>query len=120
MYHSSLTDKQDEAIDNLQNSALKMIYGTGISARKMRAMSGLSTLRARREALCDKFANKCAAMPLFADWFLPKTGRISARVRQKAAEPFLETTVRCERLRNSPLHYFRRRLNGKPGKTYGK
>ena len=55
VYHSSLTDEQDEAIDRLQNSALKMIFGPGLSARKMRAMSGLTTLRARRELLCDKF-----------------------------------------------------------------
>ena len=54
VYHSLLTDKQDEAIDNLQNAALKMIYGPGSSARKMRSMAGLMTLRAPREDLCDK------------------------------------------------------------------
>ena len=71
-YHSSLSDEQDEAIEKLQNIALKIIYGPGLSARKMRAMSGLPTLRARREALCLKFAEKCAAMPLFEDWFKVK------------------------------------------------
>ena len=55
VYHSSLTDEQDEMIDNLQNAALKMIYGPGISVRKMREMSGLSTLRVRRETLADQF-----------------------------------------------------------------
>ena len=118
VYHSSLTDEQDEQLDMLQNSALKMIYGTGLSARKMRSKAGVTTLRARREALCDKFAEKCAAMPLFSDWFIYKSGRMSSRLNKDG--PFLETTARCERLRNSPLHYFRRRLNGKPGKVYGK
>ena len=79
VYHSSLTDKQDEALDNLQNSALKMIFGTGISTRKMQSKAGISTLRARREALADKFADKCATMHLLQEWFKPKTTRASAR-----------------------------------------
>ena len=118
VYHSSLTDEQDEAIDNLQNAALRMIYGSGISARKMRSMAGLTSLRSRRESLCDKFASKCIGMPLFSDWFVPKTSRASSRL-SRGNEQYLETKARCERLRNSPLHYFRRRLNGKPGKEYG-
>ena len=117
-YHSLLTDEQDEAIDNLQNAALKMIFGPGPSARKLRSMAGLTTLRARREELCDKFASKCVGNPLFADWFPLKNTRMSTRGANR--EIYLETTARCERLRNSPLHYFRRRLNGKPGKIYGK
>ena len=118
VYHSSLTDDQDKVLDNLQNSAFKMIYGTGISARKMRGMAGLTTLRARREVLADKFVDKCTALPMFSDWFKPKTTRSSARHTGK--EVYQETKARCERLKNSPMHYFRRRLNGKPGKTYGK
>ena len=73
VYHSLLTDEQDEEIENLQNAALKMIYGIGLSARKMRSLSGLTTLRVRRETLCDKFADKCLSMPLFSDWFPKKT-----------------------------------------------
>ena len=119
VYHSSMTDEQDEAVDNLQNAALKMIYGPGLSARKMRSLSGLTTLRERREALCDKFAEKCVNMPLFSDWFVHKNTRSSSRIT-KNKELFKETTARCERLRNSPLHFFRRRLNGKPGKICGK
>ena len=84
----------------------------------MRSMAGLTSLRTRRESLCDKFAAKCAAMPLFSDWFIPRTGRTSSRLN-KGNEPYLETRARCDRLKNSPLHYFRRRLNGKPGKEYG-
>ena len=118
VYHSSLSDEQDELLENLQNAALKMIYGPGISARKMRSKSGLTTLRKRRENLCDKFVDKCVGMPLFADWFPLKSSRSSSRLANK--EKYLETTARCERLRNSPMHYFRRRLNEKPGKTYGK
>ena len=120
VYHSLLTDEQDEAIENLQNTALKMIYGLGISARKMRGLSGLTTLRARRESLCDKFVEKILPMPLFSSWFPTRTNRSSLMLQAKSKEVYVETKARCERLKNSPLHYFRRRLNGKPGKTYGK
>ena len=69
VYHSSLTNQQDELVENLQNTALKCIYGPGLSGRRMREMAGILTLRRRREEMCDKFAQKCAANPLFADWF---------------------------------------------------
>ena len=83
VYHSSMTDEQDEeAVENLQNTALKMIFGSGISARKMREMSGLPTLRRRREELCDKFALKCDDMPQFSEWFkLKKQEAVPGSVR---------------------------------------
>ena len=31
----------------------------------------------------------------------------------------MEEQARCNRLRDSPIFYMRRRLNGKEGKTYG-
>ena len=119
VYHSSLTDQQDEILDNLQNGALRCIYGPGLSGRRMREMAGVTTLRKRREEMCDKFAKKCAGDPLFAKWFPIKKARSSARLG-KANEVYLETKARCSRLANSPFFYFRRRLNGKEGKTYGR
>ena len=50
-----LTDKQDELIENLQNHALKLIFGPGISARKMCSLAGIEILRARRIKKCDDF-----------------------------------------------------------------
>lgn len=119
VFHSSLTDEQNEELDRLQNSALKCIYGPGLSGRKMRALSGLTTLRRRREDLCLKFAKKCAANSLFAGWFPLKTTRTSARTR-KQTEMYKETKARCARLHNSPFFYFRRIFNGKEGNNYGR
>ena len=119
VFHSSLTDEQDEAIEKLQNQALKCIYGPFISARKMRDSAGLETLRSRRIMICDKFARKCLSNPRFQHWFPLKASRTSTR-GGKPREEFLEEKARCDRLFNSPIYYMRRRLNGKPGKTYGR
>ena len=119
-YHSSLTDDQDERLERLQNHALLCIFGPGTSARKMREAAGIETLRKRREMLCDKFAKKCCANPRFAHWFPLKNTRTSARKsRNGPTEIYLEEKARTDRLKNSPLFYFRRRMNGKEGKRYG-
>ena len=104
VYHSSLTDMQDELLERLQNHALKAIYGPGISARKMRDMADIPTLRERRIMLADKFANKCAKKTLFSHWFPMKTTRRSAR--HPGAEVYMERKARCDRLQNLPLFYF--------------
>ena len=88
VFHSSLTDEQDEAIDRLQNQALKCIYGPFISGRKMRESAGLETLRARRIVLFVKFAKKSLVNPRFQHWFPEKDARTSAR-RGKQKEIFL-------------------------------
>ena len=116
VYHSSLTDEQDEALDRLQNHALKCIYGTKMKAAEMRGLAGLETLRKRREDLSDSFFKKCLKSDRFADW-LPK--KPPTRTRAGQGEVFVEEKARCDRLFNSPVFYARRRLNGKIGKKYG-
>ena len=63
--------------------------------------------------LCDKFAQRAAANPRFG-WFVERTARSG-----RHGDTYQEMQARTDRLYNSPLYYFRRRLNGKPGKTYG-
>lgn len=115
VYHSMLTDEQDEMLENAQVGALRAIFGPKISGRKLREKAGLTTLRKRRIEQCDKFANKCLASERFRHWFPLKEGRISAR----SSEKYKEFYARCDRLKDSPLFYMRRRLNGKDGKKYG-
>ena len=116
VYHSMITDAQDEAIERLQTHALRCIYGARISGRRMREMADLSTLRERRIQHCDRFAAKCAASERFSDWFPSREerGRVTRR-----REEYLEEYARCNRLFNSPIFYMRRRLNGKQGRRYG-
>ena len=116
-FHSSYSDEQDETIERLQDHTLKCIFEPGISARKMRELAGIPTLRTQRIELADKFAKKCCSNPSFSHWFPLKQGRSSRRLANQ--ETYQEERARCNRLMNSPLFYFRRRLNGKEGKTYG-
>ena len=116
VFHSMLTDQQDKQIERLQSTALRYVFGYGLSYARMREMVGLDTLRNRRVALCDKFANKCINSDRFSGWF-PEVN--SAR-RSRHTLKFKEIYARCDRLKNSPLFYMRRRMNGKEGKKYGK
>ena len=115
VYHSALSDEMDEALENAQNGALRIIFGPRMSARKMREASGLDSLRNRRIEQCDRFADKAERNPRFSHWFPKRERRRSTR----NPETYLEATARCERLRNLPLFYMRRRKNGKEGKLYG-
>ena len=97
VYHSSLTDNQDERLERLQDHALKCIFVPGLSARRLRGISGLQTLRERREEIVKKFAFKCANDPAFDHWFPRRnTGRST-----RSKEIYLEEQARCERLKNS-------------------
>ena len=102
VYHSLLTDEQDQMVEGLQASALRCIYGYQTPYSKMRKLAGVTTLRDRRIAACDKFANKCLGSTRFSKWFpLKKGGR--GRGRQK--EIYHEEFARCDRLKNSPIFY---------------
>ena len=115
VYHSSLTDDQDQKIERLQAGALRCIYGYTVAYSLMREKAGVTTLRERRVVACDKFAEKCAS-GRFSDWF-PR--REAGRRGARNSEVYLEEYARCNRLRDSPLFFMRRRMNGKEGKRYG-
>ena len=114
-YHSLLTDAQDQQLESSQVGALRAIFGYGLSARKLREKAGLETLRERRIQLTDKFARNASVNPRFCHWFPRTEGRRSGR----NSETYREFFAKCDRLKNSPLYYMRRRLNGKEGKIYG-
>ena len=117
VYHAGLTDEQDQKLERLQSSALRCIYGYEMSYKKMRELAQVTTLRQRRIEACDKFAQKCLSSRRFSGWFpLKLGGRASSRKR----ENYIEEHARCNRLRDTPIYYMRRRLNGKEGKIYGK
>ena len=114
-YHSMLSDEQDYDLERAQVGTLRSIFGSGISGRKLREKAGVKTLRQRRIEQTDKFAQSCLKSERFRGWFPLRQEKRETRNTEK----YQEFYARCERLRNSPLYYMRRRLNGKEGKTYG-
>ena len=94
----------------------QVIYGYHIPYSQMRKLAGVTTLRERRVAACDKFAEKCVS-GRFSAWF-PEHDN-ARRGRGRTGETYIEEFARCNRLRDSPIFYMRRRLNGKEGKRYG-
>ena len=113
-YHSMLSDIQDQLLERTQIGALRSIFGYQRTASELRADNTLETLRERRIRLTDNFAKKCLESDRFKHWFPKNENR-----RGRHAEEFKEFFAKCDRLKNSPLFYMRRRLNGKEGKTYG-
>ena len=117
VYHPLLTDEQDQAVERLQSSALRCIYGYSTSYARMRELAGVQTLRHRRIQASDKFAEKCLGHSRFSAWFPAKA--VGRRGLRKKGEEYLEEFARCNRLKNTPIFFMRRRLNGKEGKSYG-
>ena len=116
-YHSMMADGEDEMIERLQAQALKCIFGWRYSYEALRRRAGVPTLCQRRINLADSFAEKCAASQRFGEWFPRKALLRPTRSAQNTGK-YQKAFARCERLRNSPLHYMRRRLNGGAGKSY--
>ena len=68
VYHSLLTDLQDQQIERLQASALRCIYGFEVPYSKMREKAGATTLRQRR-----------VDSTRFLQWFPLRSGRTGSR-----------------------------------------
>ena len=68
-----LNDEQDQIVERLQAQALKNLYDYRDSYAIMRYLA-VSSHRARRIALCDKFVEKAAMNPRFSDWFPLREG----------------------------------------------
>ena len=107
VFHSSLTANQSDQLERLQSQALKCIYGYEHSYRALLEMSGLTTLRERRERRCYKFACKATANVRYSHWFPLQEQRRALRDRP----PYQEFPARTGRLMNSPLYDLRRRIN---------
>jgi hypothetical protein len=107
VYHSMLTAELVAALERVQYQALRCIYGfTEVSYRVLLERSGLSRLEDRRLSAIDKFTARCLGGQ-FSGWFPKRTGMRATR----NPRPYVEKYARCDRLRNSPLYFMRRRLN---------
>ena len=108
VWHSSLTDWEETALERVQKVALRLILKEnypGYSAAL--ELTGLETLAVRRDKLCLNFAKKCVKFPHTTDMF-PQNKKI--RVTRKT-EKFVVPFARTERYKNSSIPYMARLLN---------
>ena len=111
--HPMMTAEQSDMLESQQTQALRNIYGFGVSAARMRAKSGLETLRARRVNACTRFAGSLTKSPRFSHWV--ERRQVSNYPRRGAAVygDYIERPAKTDRCYNSPLYYYRRLLNGR-------
>ena len=109
VYHSMLNKSQVLMLENLQKLALKIIYGVYEADYQMLLnKSGIKSLEERRLGFIDGFINKALAHPVYCNWFPTREFEHYDMRREVIYE---EKFARTKRLYNSPLFYFRRRLN---------
>ena len=84
------------------------MYGYNKPYDQLLVESGLTTLKARREATVMKFVKKCLDNPIYAGWFPRNQNPTSERHPKIYKEEF----ARTDRLYNSPIFHMRRVLNG--------
>ena len=104
-----LGKNQTKNLELLQKLALKIIYGvTGVGYAELLDRPGLPTLAERRLKMVDKFITKAARHQSHKNWF--PTKQISG-YDLRIEHVYKEKSARTSRLYNSPLYFYRRRLN---------
>ena len=108
VWHSSLTDWEQTALERVQKVALRLILKEnypGYSAAL--DFTGLQTLASRRDKLCLNFAKKCVKFPHTKDMFPENTKLKVTRHTERFVVPF----ARTDRYKFSSIPYMSRLLN---------
>lgn len=103
-----LTVSQEDTIERMQRTALKIIYGPGFSYRETLLESGLERIAERREILVKKFAINTYENPRYAHWF-PSNEEILHDLRRRL--PIKETRPRTERMKKNPVYQMVKIIN---------
>ena len=109
VFHPMLSKTQTACVENLQFSALKIIFGFDHSKSKLLELAGIPTLAKRRERLFSKFCQKIYSNPRFNEEWLPTRPFINQELKHQNI--IIEKYARTERLFRSPLYTIRSHLN---------
>ena len=90
-YHSMLTKKQENDLENVQKKCLRCIYGYTKTYEDLLKESGMQTLKDRREAAVLKFAKKTASNPIYSHWFPDNPNQTSQRRPKRYKEEYART-----------------------------
>ena len=108
-YHSLLTGEQTKFLERLQRRALRIIDQNFSTYEDSLANLGLPTLQQRRLDLVDGFVQKALNNPRFSGRWFPEKSPHGYDTRHE--HRYVEYKCNTQSLRNSPLNFFRRRLN---------
>ena len=84
VYHSILSGEQRAKIEHLQRTALQIVYGGGMSYRRLLEVSGLPRVSERRIELLDCFILKAARNEKIQGVVVPKKGVLPPGPTQRA------------------------------------
>ena len=104
-----MNKRQTEELENLQYSALKIVYGYDLNKKQLLELSSLPTLEKRRADLFRNFCVKVNKNPRFNNSWLVTRNFVGHDLRQQKI--IVEKYARTERLFRSPLYTMRRNLN---------
>ena len=107
-FHSSLTKRQERAIERIQSTCLKVILGERyLSYEDALLKTGLKTLKQRREEKCLLFSLKCLKHPQLKRLFPPNKNPHSLRNKDEFKINFAHT----EHYRKTAIPYCQQMLN---------
>ena len=105
VWHSSLTVENEEDIERVQKTALKIIFKNKyVSYENALVLSGLKTLKERRKDLCLTFAKRCVKNDKTRDMF-PLNNDKTKHEKYKVYH------ANTSRLQNSPIIYMQHLLS---------
>ena len=108
VWHSSLTQENELAIERVQKVALRIILGSRyVDYENALNLTQLKTLRKRRTDLCLNFARKCVKNPKTSD-MLPLKKKVK---NTRTHEKYYVQPARTDRLKYSTIPYLQRLLN---------
>ena len=110
VWNSSLTKENEEDLERVQRSAMRIIIGKHFENYDEALMeANLDSLKTRREHLCYKFAIKCTKSEKSKEMFPVRIKDHQMEIRNE--EKFLVQHANTERLKNSAIPYMQRLLN---------
>ena len=111
VWHSGLTDENSQDLERVQKSALRIILQESYHSYKnaLNALE-LESLVERRESLCLQFAKKCLTNEKMKHLF-PQNHKTHLMIT-RFEEMYEVNNANTERLKNSPIIYMQRLLNG--------
>ena len=109
VYHSMMNANMEQKLEKIQKSALKMIYGFDKSKEQLYSLSGLPTLKERRDQLFERFCMKLYSNPRFKEEWLEERTFTGPNLRRQRI--LIEKPSRTNRLYKCPIYAIRRKLN---------